>query len=294
MIKEVIHDYYNKYAEAGFNIINENVLTQKIKEISENIIFSIGAQTFIGSLALKACGISFGRSFPILLALVVAKSFITTLNHVKTVIKATLNDAKTLIKITAQKAASPFMRIAEVINDLFKRVCASFMSFAISSYHLMKDITYSSNFREFNHCPSPIDLPQEELLVIEDDTIETLESAKEEPENLAPSKPILPYCDSLFLIKEKDTQEGFLLRGMPESLYQNLEQQVLEKHGQSSPMHLLLKDDHIPWVFFLEDSKERPLKELTSQRLGPSIKALKDIPERFLFEGVPVYFLSKL
>ncbi len=289
MIQNDTHNYYNKATESVFNIINENVLTQKIKEISENIIFSIGAQTFIGSLALKACGISFGTSFPILLALVVAKSFITTLNHAKTVIKAILNSAKTVIKITAQKVASPFMRIAEIINDIFKRVCASFMSFALSSYHLMKDIISSSSFRKFNHYPSP-NLSSK----IKDDTIETPEPAKEEPKNLAPSKPILPYCDSLFLIKEKDTQEGFLLRGMTESLYQNLEQQVLEKHGQSSLMHLLLKDDNIPWVFFLEHSKERPLKELTSQRLGPSIKALKDIPERFLFEGVPVNFLSKL
>ncbi|VHO02871.1 hypothetical protein [Candidatus Rhabdochlamydia sp. T3358] len=290
MIKEVIHDYYNKSAEAGFNIINENALIQKVKEISENIIFSIGAQTFIGSLALKACGISFGTSFPILLALVVAKSFITTLNHVKTVIKATLNGAKTLIKITAQKAASPFMRIAEVINDIFKRVCASFMSFAISSYHLMKDITYSSNFREFNSTPI---VPH-----VNEEPIETQElTIEEEPsvaEDLALSKPRLPLCDSQFIIKEKDTKEGLLLRGMPESLYQNLERQVLEKHCQGSLMRLLLKDDNTPWVFFLEHSPDRPLKEPTPQRLGTSIKTLKNIPERFLFEGIPVALRSNL
>lgn len=158
MIKEYICKSYYKVIENVFsNIIdeqNENVLTQKVKELSESYILSIGAQTFIGSLALKACGISFGTSFPILLALVVSKSFISTLNYAKTAIKATLNGAKTVIQITAQKAASPFMRVANVINTIFKKVCASFTSFALSSYLLMRN-TYSSSFGKFDHPSKP-------------------------------------------------------------------------------------------------------------------------------------------
>ncbi|KAG6558900.1 hypothetical protein RHABOEDO_000940 [Candidatus Rhabdochlamydia oedothoracis] len=247
MIKEDVYQYYNNLREkVPFNVINEqnkNVLTQTVKELTESYIFSIGAQTISGSLALKACGISLGTSFPILLALVVAKSFISTLNYAKTAIKTTLNNAKTIVQITAQKAASPFMQVADVINAIFKRVCASFTSFAMSSYHLMRNSIYSFSFRKFD-CPLPV-APRvieskEPIVEIQEKTIEEKSNIAED---LAPSKPELPYCDSRFII-----QEGFFLRGIPASLFNKLENFLLENNRElelqslKSAKQNLLKD----------------------------------------------------
>lgn len=302
MIKEVIYQGCNKITEKVFsNIIseqNENVLTQKVKELSESYILSIGAQTLIGSLALKACGISFGTSFPILLALVVAKSFISTLNCAKTAIKATLNGAKTVIQITAQKAASPFMRAANVINTIFQKVCASFTSFALSSYHLMRN-TYP--FRTFNG-PLPITPP---LVENEESIAEVLEQVtiEEQPtiaENKAPSKPRLLSCDSQFMIREKDSKEGYLLRGFPidptapkEEIVSRLRffKSALGNRPQSfPPMPMLFKDNAL-WMFFLENDPDRPLKESTSKRTAAA--ALKDVPNELFLEGIPVSLRSK-
>lgn len=297
MVKKAICEGYNKITGKMFsnNEQNENVLTQKVKELSESYILSIGAQTLIGSLALKACGISFGTSFPILLALVVAKSFISTLNCAKTAIKATLNGAKTVIQITAQKAASPFMRVANVINTIFKKVCTSFTSFALSSYLLMRD-TYPSSFRKFDRPP---------VIESEEPIVEAQEIIEEQPtiaENKAPSKPRLLSCDSQFMIREKDIKEGYLLRGFPIDPTASKEEIVSKLHFfksalgnrlQGSPMLLLLREGSAPWMFFLECDLDRPLKESTSKRLGTTPTTLSHIPNQLLLEGIPVSLRSK-
>lgn len=296
MIKESIYQCYSKAAEnLPFNIINEqneNVLTRKVKELSESCIFSIGVQTLMGSLALKACGIAFGTSFPILLALVAAKSFISTLNCAKTAIKATLNSAKTVIQITAQKAASPFVRVATAINTIFQKLCASFMSFALSSYDLLK-ATYPSSFRKFN-----FHLPPSTVIESEGPIAEVQERVIEEKpiitENRA--RPRVPSCDSQFMIQEQDIKGGYLLRGLP--LDSSKEEiafliSALGNSIQSPPKPLLLKKGNAPWVFFLEYNLDRPLKESTSKRLATTPTTLKNIPSNLLLEGIPVSLRSK-
>lgn len=190
MIKDVVYQAPNKITEnLLFNIIQEqhkNVLTQKVKELSENYIFCIGAQMFIGVLVLKTCGISVSATFPILLALVVAKSFLSTLNYVKTAIKTTLDVGRKVIQITTQKAVSSLTRVADIINAIFKRVCAS----AMCLYRLMRNSIYSSSFKQFN-CPLPI-VPLK--IESQEENRELVIEASHITKDLAPLKP--PFCDS--------------------------------------------------------------------------------------------------
>lgn len=162
----------------------------------------------------------------------------------------------------------------------------------------MKDITYSSSFRGFIRYPSPIDLP-----VIEDDeSIETRELVKEEAGNLAPSKPRLPFCDSLFVIQKEDTKKGFLLRGIPINTTASKEESAskllflkssIGNRLVGSPMHLLLNNT-TRGMFFLEYGEKRPLKNPTSERLVTTPTALKDISKALLLEGIPVALRSNL
>ncbi|MDR2539081.1 MAG: hypothetical protein LBC45_00400 [Chlamydiales bacterium] len=290
MVGEILYQNYEKIKEHAFFHIheqNENGLTQKVKKLSENYILSIVTQALIGSLALKACGFSLGTSFPIALALLVTKSFIATWNYAKTAIKATLNDAKIAIQTTAQKAVSPFVRVANVVHTIFKRVFASFTSLALLSLHHLMRTTYPSHFRKVD-CPLPITLP----------AIETVENQELTPEisTKIPFKPPrLSSCDSEFIIREEDSKESYLLRGLPIDFSAPKEEFLSflrEKHLPGTPMTLLKKN--APWVFFLERSSDRSLKESTSKRLGTAVTDIKSIPHQLLLEGIPVNLRLKL
>ncbi|MEK7339768.1 MAG: hypothetical protein AABZ92_03535 [Verrucomicrobiota bacterium] len=128
MIKEVIHQSYNKITESDFvNTINENVLTQKVKELSESYIFSIGSRTLFASLTLKAvCSVSLSTSFPICLALI---AFTSLMNFA-------VNSIKEAIKALVKKGREYLTRIAQVISDIFEAICTSINSFALQAIHL--------------------------------------------------------------------------------------------------------------------------------------------------------------
>ncbi|HEV3270503.1 MAG TPA: hypothetical protein VGZ69_07675 [Candidatus Rhabdochlamydia sp.] len=84
------------------------------------------SKALIVSLPLSYLGFSFSTAFPICLALIVFTSFMSF----------ALDSIKEAIHALAQKSKACLTRIAQVINDIFEKICAFISSFALQAIHL--------------------------------------------------------------------------------------------------------------------------------------------------------------